>query len=167
MTITPSAPTTAGRFNIVQNATALPGACLFCAGSRGPFIDTQRYMRGHGTVLICVGCLTEMAGVANLTGKSDPAPDISLTPAELEEVVSGYTNDLVTAASDLISYLTGAGFVTLLTESERHSGVGDGDEEGPVGSSEQVDGAVSSEGPNGLSGDSGDGFSADDEDPFS
>lgn len=158
MSATSLAPMTAGRFNIVERATALPGACVFCTGSGGPFIDTGRFVRGHGMVLICVDCLTEMAKVAQITGGHEEKPDISLTPAEFEEVVSGHTRDLVNASRNLLDYLSGAGFVALLTESQGDSGGEGGSGEVATGITEQTDGTVSSEGPDGLSDDSGDGF---------
>lgn len=161
--VTSSAPVTSDRFQAVEVANVLPGACGICSGSRGPFINTNRYFKMHGTLLICENCLTEMARLFGLTPESeqpDTNSDIMLTHAEFQETVSGISDAIVSNTRDLIDYLTGAGFASLLEESLSDSREDDGDGEGAAKAPQQVIGSSSVEGSDDVSDGSGDGLDA-------
>lgn len=158
----------AGRYNITSVANQLPGCCCFCQTSKGPFIDTRRHFKLFGNAYICIdNCLREMASMANLIRvvESEPEPVTNLTRDEYEEAIREHVGPLLDAVGDLADYLRGASIIPLLSEADEDDGNVVGSSEGADSTPEQTVGSISSEGPDELSDDSGDG-DVDDDDPF-
>lgn len=46
-------------YSLVTDATIRPYCCVFCLGTKGPFVVPHRDIRGYGDVFLCVKCVRE------------------------------------------------------------------------------------------------------------
>ena len=53
-------PPARSRFTVLFAPVASPGCCFLCKGITAPFIDTQLSVKFHGSVIICINCVTDM-----------------------------------------------------------------------------------------------------------
>ena len=51
----------ASRYSIQESVTQLPGCCLICKGSKGPFVSPQISLSNYGQIYFCLICLGQMA----------------------------------------------------------------------------------------------------------
>lgn len=62
-------PNVNSRFRPLERPQAAPGSCLTCLGTTGPFVDTGISIDFAGAVILCIGCVTEMARQLEITEK--------------------------------------------------------------------------------------------------
>lgn len=84
----------ASRYSIQESVTQLPGCCLICKGSKGPFVSPQISLNNYGQIYFCLVCLGQMA----LEFLPTPEPKV------VREGVSQETYDA--AVSSIIDRLT-------------------------------------------------------------
>ena len=134
------------RFSVQESATQAPGHCLICGGISGPFIHTGNSIKFHGVVLICQGCVVEMAEVLNLPREIN----------KVEEVISHEQHDHIVSLlnrrfDDLCDIV---GRVPL-----RESGAaGSGDSKSSAGTKSEADKSSGKQDPVGVSSDNSGGF---------
>lgn len=151
------------RFPVIESPQRLPGSCLACSGSKGPFIDTGIQKPALGHVYLCSNCILEMARMLGVPATVEVPDPNSITKEEYEATVNGLRDSLIGSVNSLLSALSDRPVSILPAANEEvvpelHSG-----DEGTVPSTdrttEENDESVSIEGPVSVPGDRSDGDS--------